>query len=43
MSRKEGGSAIVSTAPLSTPLTGRLRVAYPRSPFVIEGVRHVRV
>lgn len=43
MSRKEGGSAIVSTAPLSTPLTGRLMVAYLRSPRVSEGVRHVRV
>jgi len=43
MRRKTGGSAIVSTASLSTPLTGPLMVAHPRSPRVIEELRHVRV
>ncbi len=43
MNRKKLGRAIVSAAPLSTPLTESLMGAYPGSPLVTEEVRHVRV
>jgi len=43
MMRNDGGSAIGSAAPLSTPLTASSMVAKPRFPRVIEEVPHGRV
>ncbi len=43
MMRNDGGSAIGSAAPLSTPLTASSMVAKPRSVHVNEKVRHDRV